>query len=144
MAYIAQADITPRRITLQELVELTDDDRTGEVNATVVAAVLEDVDGKIDGYVRGRYTTPLAVSDQVKTIAVDLAVFFLFQRRRRMSDDVQKQYDDAIRFLMKVAEGKVTLDQPAPNNQTSAQQVLTIDRDETPQTFGDDQLEAFK
>jgi phage gp36-like protein len=144
MAYIAQGDITPRRLTLQELVELTDDDKTGEVNGEVLTGILEDVDGRIDAYVRGRYATPLKLSDQVKTVAVDIAVFLLFQRRRRIPEDVQKQYDDAIKFLERVQRGDATLDQPAPNNQTTGQRVLTVDRTAEPQTFSDEQLEGFK
>jgi phage gp36-like protein len=78
MAYAAQSDLVPLRITQTELVQLTCDDASATVNAAVVTGVLEEASGTVDSYCRSRYVTPLQQSDMVKARTLDIAVYLLF------------------------------------------------------------------
>ena len=51
-------------MTLKQLTELTDDGGTGQPDASIVVGVLEEASGKVDGYTRNRYVTPLQQSDE--------------------------------------------------------------------------------
>ena len=117
MAYITQSDLVPLRITQAELVQLTDDTNSDQVNAVVVNGALEEASGRIDSYCRERYQTPLQVTDVVRGLALDICVYLLFSRRRsiRMAETVRQRNEDAIALLKDISTGKATLDQPVGN-----------------------------
>jgi phage gp36-like protein len=126
MAYLTQTDLL-QRITTAQLTQLTDDANVGSPNATVVSGVLDEASGKVDGYCRGRYATPLQTSAEVTAIARDIAVYLLWSRRpNKMSDEVRQRYEDAVALLKDISTGKATLDQPtgAPPQSTTAGPVL--------------------
>ena len=114
MAYAAQSDLTPLRLTQAELVQLTCDDPSGEVNVAVVSAALEEASGIVDSYCRARYTTPLQADDDVKGKTIDIAMWLLFRRRRNAKNKeiIRQGYEDAIAFLKDVAAARASLDQP--------------------------------
>src|SRR5579884_193909 len=115
MAYATQSDLVPLRMSQKDLIELTDDGNSGQVNTQIVAAALEEASGRVDSYCRGRYVTPLQQSDTVKSLTLDIAVYLLFSRRRetRISDTVQQRFEQAMAFLKDIATAKASLDQPA-------------------------------
>jgi phage gp36-like protein len=122
MAYAAQSDLVPLRITQTELTQLTVDVPSGvpatdaAVTASIAAAVLEEASGTVDSYCRARYITPLQPSDMVTARTLDIAVYLLFSRRRgglQPTELVRQRYEDAIAFLKDVAAAKASLDQPA-------------------------------
>lgn len=123
MAYATQDDLVPLRLTQKDLIELTDDDNTGEVNADIVTAALTEASGRVDSYCRIRYVTPLQQSEDVKALTLDIAIYVLFSRRREIgiSEAVAQRYQDAISFLKDISAGKASLDQPAtaPSPQSS-------------------------
>ncbi len=143
MAYIVQADLVPARIPQKEIVELTADQGT-EVDTAVLDEILNRASGTIDSYAGGHYDLPLAVSQQVKDLALDLAEFYLFDRRRRVPDSTQKKYDAAIRFLQRVQDGKGSLEQPG-KTQTVASEVVTKDHTDPEQqdVFDDEKLRDY-
>jgi phage gp36-like protein len=113
MPYITQADLL-QRMTLKQLTQLTDDAGAGSPNEVIVNGVLEEASGAIDGYARTKYTTPLQQSDEVASIARDIAVYLLFSRRPQpMPETVRQRYTDRIALLKDISTGKATLDQPA-------------------------------
>lgn len=112
MAYATQDDLVPRRMTSQQLGQLTDDSGQDVVNAAVVADVLTEASGTVDSYCRLRYAVPLQSSEQIKGLTLDIAVYLLFSRRDRVTANVQQRYNDAIQFLRDVGAGKAGLDQP--------------------------------
>jgi phage gp36-like protein len=129
MAYAAQSDLVPLRITAAEATQLTVDvpsgnpDTDAAVTAQIVSAALEEASGMVDSYCRQRYATPLQPSDDVKGKTLDIAVFLLFSRRRqtKISETVSLRYNAAIQFLQAVSAGKAVLDQPV----TASPQVST-------------------
>src|SRR4051812_38800472 len=102
MSYAVQADLVPRRLTQQELVQLTNDSGENTVDATNVAAILTEASAVVDSYCRERYTLPLQSSEQVKGLTLDIGVYKLFLRRRRVTADIEKAYENAIAFLRDV------------------------------------------
>ena len=112
MAYATQADLVPRRLTNQELVELTNDAGGATVDETVVSNILAEASGTVDSYCRLRYTVPLQNSEEVKALTLDIALYRLFLRRRRVPEEIKLAYDNAIAFLKDVAAGRAGLDQP--------------------------------
>jgi phage gp36-like protein len=147
MAYAAQSDLVPLRITQTELVQLTCDDTSATVNAAVVSAVLEEASGTVDSYCRSRYVTPLQPSDMVTARTLDIAVYLLFSRRRgglQPTELVRQRYEDAIAFLKDVAACKASLDQPA--TQQVAQSSTAgpeISRRDHHLRFKDSKIEGF-
>jgi phage gp36-like protein len=107
MPYASQQALIDR-FGESELIRLSDHDGTGAINASVVEGKLADADAEIDGYLSGRYTLPLTnVPEALRRIACDIARYHLYDDR--VTEAVQKRYDDAIRFLRMVAKGEVQL-----------------------------------
>lgn len=129
MAYATQSDLTPRRMTSDDLAELCIDDSTVDpgsaegqgIISTVAGQILEEASGRVDNYCRGRYVTPLQVSDTVKGLTLDIAVYLLFTRRRdaRVNEVVKNNYQDALALLKDIANAKASLDQQSGSPQTS-------------------------
>ncbi|MBZ5533088.1 MAG: DUF1320 domain-containing protein [Acidobacteriia bacterium] len=141
MPYAIQADLSPRRITAAELIQLTDDTNSGAVNAQVVTDVLTESSALIDSYCRARYNVPLQASDQVKGICLDIAEYKLYLRRKRVKDDVRKAFEDAVSFLRDLSTGKAGLDQPvSATPQSGGGDVQSTDVEEK---FSDDNLAGF-
>ena len=107
MPYATLQNLTDR-FGEDEILRLSDRDRSGDIDATVVAGKLADADAEIDGYLAGRYTLPLpVVPEALRRIACDIARYHLYDDRA--TEQVAKRYDDAIRFLKMVSKGDVQL-----------------------------------
>jgi phage gp36-like protein len=113
VAYATQDDLL-QRMTMQELVQLTDDSKPpANVNATIVNGELDEASAQVDSYCRARYLVPLQASVDVVRITRDIAVYQLYSRRpQKMSDTVRQRFEDAIALLKDVSVGKASLDQP--------------------------------
>ena|ERR1039457_1134544 len=144
MPYATQDDLVPLRLTQKDLIELTDDDDSGVVNAAIVIAALEEASGRVESYCRQRYVTPLQQSDDVKALTLDITVYLLFSRRResRIGDTVQQRFDQAIAFLKDISNGKASLDQPlsAVQPQSGSGEVVVTRK---PERFSDSNLDGY-
>jgi phage gp36-like protein len=141
MSYAVKADLSPRRISAAELVQLTDDTNSGQTNDQLISDVLTESSALIDSYCRVRYTVPLQASDQVKGLCLTLAEYYLYLRRKRMKTDVRQSYEDALSFLKDVSTGKAGLDQPAtaaPQTSGGDVQITTVE-----EKFSDCNLKGF-
>ncbi len=110
MAYATLADIE-KWIDADTLVRLTDDGGLGIVDTAVVDAVLDAASLEIDGYLGGRYTLPLAQPPAILAkLCVDIAGYLLHIRRDEVPADYwTRQYDNAVAFLRRVADGRISL-----------------------------------
>lgn len=106
----------------------------GELDQAKIAQALDDAEAQIDGYLRGRYTLPLASpSRYVETLACDLARYRLYPRP---TDEVRKRFEDATKALSDISRGVIQLGAagktPAPltdGPQVSApERVMTLDK----------------
>lgn len=117
IAQVAERGL-PRRVTAELLTaavagtdlsgwSAADVEAVGKALA-VIAQAIEDAQSAIDGYLSGRYGTPMATPPAVvKRLACDVARYYLYDDHA--TETVQKRYDAAIAFFRDVAAGKVTL-----------------------------------
>ena len=107
MTYASQQNLIDRFGEV-ELIQLTDRDSLGAIDAAVVARALADADAEINGYLSTRYTLPLSpVPAVLEKLACDIARYQLFENKA--VDTVVERYENSIRFLKDVVSGKVTL-----------------------------------
>ena len=97
----------------KDILELTDDARTGEINAGFVSEAISKADAIIDSYVSGRYITPIAapVPLIIGDISAQLAIYFLYERRFRanMPESIMKIYSNLIAQLKSVHDGMMDI-----------------------------------
>jgi phage gp36-like protein len=114
--YVAPADLATRygREELLDLAPLPD--APDAYDDSVVEAAVADAEAIVDGYLRGRYTLPLAtVPGDLLGLTADLARYELRSRsgginQSTMSDDVKERRDRAIARLKDIQAGRFVLD----------------------------------
>ena len=111
----------------QELIQLTDRERSGSADDAAIKEALEYADELIDSKIAVRYSLPLAAAPKLLTkIACDLARWWLYDDA--VPETVQTRYDRALKWLDDIAAGRATLgldaaDEPPPR---SAARVGTV------------------
>jgi phage gp36-like protein len=118
--YATQSDLVTR-FGSAELAQLTDRVAGTTIDAAVVSAALADADALIDGYLARRYALPVAPTPALLLrLAGDIARFLL--HGTSASDKVRAAYDDALRMLRDLADGRAALPGalPAPAAQNPA------------------------
>jgi len=100
-----------------------DRENLGSADPTAEAAALLDASSEIDGYLAGRYSLPLAtVPPNLILFCCDIAIY-RGSKGSMVTEECRKRFEDAIRYLSKVAEGKISLfasDPSAPNGGSGA------------------------
>lgn len=136
MAYTTVAEI--KKAISEEIVkQLTDDDNIGEIVEANVTAAIARADAEIDGYCAVKYSVPFStVPAVVAGLSLDMSIYYLY-KRRTVSEDVQKSYDNAIARLKDIAKGLLSLgvDPPpaastadgAECNKTASDRIFTRD-----------------
>lgn len=82
MPYADISDLTSR-LSGDLAILVADADNNGVADTAILQAALDDASAEIDQTLGSRYITPIdPAPDRLVRPAVDLAVFFLFQRRR--------------------------------------------------------------
>jgi phage gp36-like protein len=130
------------------LVQLTDDAGTGQINDARTQKAIEFARGTFDSYARSRYSIPVPVTPVVKSINLDLAIFHLYKSRSTIAEGVytirKNAYDDAMRQLKAIAEGRAALDVPATeeaiDTPATSDKVLS---NAANAKFTDDRLKSF-
>lgn len=111
MPYCTLADIV-NQIPEANIIQLTDDERIGAVNQTRVNMAISTASSLIDGYLRGRYTLPLAtVPELIRTIAIDIVIYRLYERRLElnMPEAMSDRYKNAVKLLEQIQKGLIKL-----------------------------------
>lgn len=140
MTYSVQDDLL-QQISEEELIQLTDDDRTGLVDSSRVGRAIEDADAEINGYLAKKHTVPIAtVPDLVRNMSVTIAIYNLYSRRDEIPESRMKRYRDMIKLLENISKGVVTLGEvPAPaENPGESGSFSAADR-----KFSREKLESF-
>lgn len=112
--YCTQQDLIDRGWK-EELLQLTDPDYTGIIDAAIVAKALERASAEIDGYLAGRYSLPLTIDVPIlREKSCDLAWYYLNvdKARSNVEGGIRKSYEDCIRYLELIARGSVKLPMP--------------------------------
>lgn len=106
----ATLDDLKKQLPEDLLINLTDDGGSGIIDTTVTDAALETADVEIDGYLGSRYTLPLApIPPIIAKQAVDIAIYNLYARRQGPPEHWQKRYENTVRFLERIADGRISL-----------------------------------
>lgn len=110
MAYTTQAKIATL-IRDDELLRLTDEDGSGEVEATVVDAAIEAADLEIDAYLGERFSLPLSpVPSILSILSAKMAVYNLYLNAAEGPPEQWKnEHENALKLLAKVAKGELSL-----------------------------------
>jgi phage gp36-like protein len=140
--YCALADIE-NAISLQIIIELTDDDNLGQIDSTVLDAAIEWADAEIDSYLQAKYEVPLStVPVLVKHISVDLTAFRLYSRRLNveMPEAIKTRYDLAFEKLEKLQSGEQALD---PANDTASTGGYRTNKTAEDREFGPETLDKY-
>ncbi|MCF2910796.1 DUF1320 domain-containing protein [Pseudoalteromonas sp. DL2-H2.2] len=106
----ATTDDMKTRFNDQDLILLTERENSapGEVDLTVLMQSLADASAEMNAYLAGRYQLPLSTVPQALTrICCDIARYFL--SGDGAPEHIQQRYQDAIKFLQSVNQGKVSL-----------------------------------
>jgi phage gp36-like protein len=117
-AYTNQSSISGQ-IQAKDLVTLTDDTNTGELNSTILNQVIANASGVVDMYCANLYGTQLPffpVPSSVANMALTIACYMLYERREVPSEQnkFSARYKSVISFLEKVNTGDMHLnDVPA-------------------------------
>jgi len=94
-----------------ELVQLTDSNRSGAIDAAALEQPIADADSEIDSYLAVRYSLPLPTTPTaLARIACDITRFRLYDDQA--PNEVRKRYEDAVKWLEAVAKGAVRLGLP--------------------------------
>jgi len=134
MSYCAKADLLDRPGGERELIQLTDLDNLGVIDDTVLNVAIADADAEIDGYLIN-YLPLAVVPANLKRLACDITRYRLY--REQVTDRVKDDYDNAIKYLEKVATGKIKL---APDTAGSLPEVAggTAEFSSSPSVFSRD------
>ena len=146
MSYCAVSDIfdeLSRDTLVYCLYEEPNPADTSDLEARI-QKVIDKVEGKIDGFLEGRYSLPLTFESRLlKTIAVDLVKYEILARRGlddKKDSEIIEQKKEALRLLEKIAGGKLTLEPakvPAPETNVS------IEVESSPRIFSRDKLKGM-
>ena len=125
MQYATRSDME-NRFGESELIALTDRQRDGVINDTVLNQALADANALIDVYIAGRYPTPLAsIPPALVGKTCDLARYNLYDDV--CPESIKQRHSDAIRFLEQIAAGRIALSAPDGSEQTTDSDVVVIE-----------------
>lgn len=99
------------RIGEFQTIQLTDRDREGVVNESVLTIALSDSTSQIDGYLSARYRLPLPIIPQNLTrICCDLTRYRLVSMSEvTITDEIITRYKLSLKELEDLAAGKISL-----------------------------------
>lgn len=143
MAYCTLDDLK-KNIDEAVIEQLTDDENSGSISTARVAEAIANADSLIDGFCGGRYSVPFSQPPAlIRNISIRLAIYYLHERRGRISDKLERSYDAQLKLLKQLSDGTISLGvQPEPEA-NSAGDVAAGDCDEDDREFTKDRLAYF-
>jgi len=141
MAYCTLDDIKDM-MDEDEIIRFTDDADAGVVNTSVTDKAIAGADALIDSHIGSRYSVPVdPVPDIIVDLACDIAIYKLYSRRSAAPDEIRQKYEDAVKYLEKVAAGKIIIpDATAASTSASNDAVIITASDKI---FSRDTMEGF-
>lgn len=143
MPYCTIDDISPTKLSEEELSRLTDEE-PNVINIDVVEQAIFEADSIIDSYLGKKLKVPIeSVPDRVVHLSTTIAIYLMWSRRSNrsgMDETVRQNYEDAIKFLEQFAEGLVSIGIDPPPVASSSQGAKSTAND---RTFTKDSLKGF-
>jgi len=135
--YASVADMVDRFGEV-EIIELTDLEHTGLIDTAVAERALEDATAEIDGYLASRYRLPVTdAAPLLSLLCTDIARFRL--QKGVSTEQARQRYEDAVRKLERIADGRINLPQATPPPAAGAPQTVKAQGS----TFNDDTLRGY-
>jgi phage gp36-like protein len=113
--YAVAADVKARFASVAEGSYITDNEAAGVWDDTKVDAAIELAEAEVNARIGQRYVTPVDVAIHaesarfLKYLTVELAEVHLLRRVAPMSDEKQRQRDQALEALNMIREGKAVV-----------------------------------
>ncbi|TKI08661.1 gp436 family protein [Martelella alba] len=118
MTYATREDMV-RQFGERECIALSDREFTGEIDDDVLTGGLERASSRIDSYLAGRYPVPWPDTPGILVgICCDIARYELTGAETQNTEEIRERYEDALRYLERVADGRITLGR-LPNGQVA-------------------------
>jgi phage gp36-like protein len=128
VAYAGTQDLVDR-FGAEELAARTDREGGATIEADVVARALEDASAEIDLYLAARYAVPVTPTPpQLAQLCCDIARYRLWQPAP--PEGVRLAYQDAVRALRDLADGRAVLAGAQPPMSAPAGGAVLIDAPE--------------
>jgi phage gp36-like protein len=112
LGYITKEDLR-KEIGEGKLLQLADPNGTGAVDDEYVGKAIAYAEGKFDSYVLSRYSSPIPVTEIVKSTCLVLAIYKLYANNLTIEEGKYKiekdLHDSAIKWLEAVARGTAIL-----------------------------------
>jgi len=141
MAYSTKADIL-NQIEEALLIELTDDERTGEVSDARVSRAIDDADQFIDGHLGGHYSVPLSpIPPLLRQLSVALAIYALYERRDTVPDTRTERFKWAIDTLKQISKGIITLGASDPDGNPPTKSGIAFSS--APEVFSPERMRRY-
>jgi phage gp36-like protein len=121
VTYATQQDME-RYFGATEVLIAADRDGDGEADTNVIQTALDSATQELDSYVGVRYTLPLQTTpppEILTHICCDVAMYRMSVNTGSMTDEKRTRYEDAIKWLAKLAAGNVTLGYTETEAETS-------------------------
>jgi len=141
MAYCTLDDIKDM-MDAEEIIRFTDDADAGVVNTSVTDKAIAGADALIDSHIGTRYTVPVSpVPDIIVDLASDIAIYKIYSRRSGAPDEIRQKYDDAVKYLEKVAAGKIIIPDATSAPTSSSNDAVIITSSD--KIFSRDKMKGF-
>lgn len=143
MPYCSLADITST-ITIDDVLQLTDDNGTGLVDTAKVDEAIAKSDGLISAFVGGDTLNP--VPELIRQISVELSIYHLFKRRfaANMPDSIEKGYAHTMDLLKQIQNGKLSIGNTAAmTEQTTPYRHYKTNRTSSDRLFNRSKLRSY-
>lgn len=115
MTYASQDQIQLAAGGSDRFTSLTDWDGDGTPDPGVIAEAQARADGWLDGYLRQRYSTPIAApTDTLQRLAADECVYWLRSKRGMLGPEDIEQRKEREREMEKYRKGELRPDEPLP------------------------------
>lgn len=112
MGYATKEDIDELYGT-DLLVRVADHNKDGTPDPSVIEMGLQTADDLCNAYLSALYSTPIdPVPGVVKKCAIDIAIYNMAHGRMQRTDEMRMRYEDALKILGKISEGKIGIGQP--------------------------------
>lgn len=146
MGYCTIDDII-KMLPEDQLIRLTDDEGTGSYNEGRATEAIDSGSEEIDTYLGGRVALPIEgdIPPILGKLNVDIAICNLYSRlAEEIPSTRADRYKNAIRFLEKVSEGKISLGlQPPPSPPGEGEYSDGVRISTRKQVFDEDTMEKY-
>lgn len=123
MPYASTTELQRAAGGRDNLIQLTDQEAVGQIDATYLSSKELKVEGVINGYLQHRYAVPIADADLpevIKLLAAEETIYRLKVDRQSLTDLDQTRHEERVSWLEGVRRGEISLGlDPRPTESTS-------------------------